>query len=65
MEGFRLTVYTDHDMLKQIFNRTESTGILARWWLEILSFELDVVHCTRVKHQAAEELSQVNTTETN
>lgn len=64
LEGFRLTVCTEHDVLKWILNLTDWTGKPARQRLYLSKFEVDVVHCAGIKHQAANVSSQIKTTGT-
>lgn len=64
MERSQFTIQTEHDKFKCILNLTDFTGRLVHWWLQVSKFEFHVVHCTGMKHQEVEALSQLKTSRT-
>lgn len=61
LEGAWLTVRTDHDELGWILNMADATGKLEIWILRLSEYELDLVHCDRIKNQTTEALSRLPT----
>lgn len=47
LEGTLLTVPTDNDAPRWVFNSTDSIGRLARWRLSLLQFDYDIDHNSR------------------
>ncbi len=39
ISGYRITVYTDHSVVTQLFSGKNLTGRLARWYLTVMQFE--------------------------
>lgn len=56
LESARFSIRTDYHSLKWILNKTDSTGRLARWRLQLSKFAFDVNHRAGVRHQAADAL---------
>ena len=46
----RLTVVTDHEVLKWLLTYKESTGRLARWRLRLLEYDFDIRYRKGIKH---------------
>lgn len=61
LEGARLTIRTNHEVLHWILTITKSTGKQAQWRSEQLRFKLYIVACAKKKHQAADALSRLST----
>lgn len=61
LEGICFTIHTDHGALKRIFIFTDSAKRLEQWCLRLFKFDLDVVHCARIKNQAADAVSRLST----
>ena len=54
-----LTVYTDHAALKAILSTKEPKGRIARWIIDIMSYDFVVVHKKGVDNQDADALSRL------
>lgn len=63
LKGSPFTLRTDHEALKWIRDKGDATGMLARWCLRLNELEYDVMHRAGMKHQAAEVLLPLGTTE--
>lgn len=55
------TVQTNHRALKCIPILSDSRRLLQCWRLHLSEFDIDVIHCAVIKHQAAETLSRLFT----
>lgn len=63
LEKNRYTIWADHDALKCILNITDSAGPLTRWRLRFSKFDPAVGHRAGIRHQAADTLLQVSTSD--
>lgn len=62
LRGRQLTISTDGNALKCIFNLTDSTESLERLRLQLSELDCDFVPCAGIEHQAADVLSWLKTT---
>lgn len=60
-ERSQLTIHTDHDAFKWIFNLSDFIGRVPRGRLRISKFDFDVVHCANIKQHPADTLLQLST----
>lgn len=49
----RFTILTEHASLRFIFNFFNGPGRRASWSLQLSEFEVDVFHCRKIHHEAA------------
>lgn len=61
LEGVRLTIITNQDVLWWILNMAGETGKLARLRLRLSELEFDVGHQTGIKQKADNALSRLET----
>ena len=54
----KFTIYTDHKALKYVMDQKRSTGRLARWAMEIQSYQFDIIHRPGKNNQVADALSR-------
>ena len=59
LEGYHFTVITDHSSLKWLHNLRNPTGRLARWALDLLEYDFDIVHRKRAMHHDPDALSRM------
>ncbi len=55
--GYRITVYTDHSALTQLFTGKNFTGRLARWYLTVMQFEPEIKYLPGKPNTVADALS--------
>ncbi|KAI5737969.1 hypothetical protein M8J77_001280 [Diaphorina citri] len=58
LEGYRFTLVTDHSSLKWLFSLNNPTPRLARWALELQSYNFDIIHRKGTAHQVPDALSR-------
>ena len=56
--GRPFKVYTDHRPLQWLMNVQDPTGKLARWWLELQKFQIEIEYKPGKKNQNADCLSR-------
>ncbi|GAB1867938.1 RNA-directed DNA polymerase [Camponotus japonicus] len=59
LEGYRFTVITDHSSLRWLHNLKNPTGRLARWALELLEYDYEVIHRKGALHHVPDALSRM------
>lgn len=59
LEGYHFTVITDHASLKWLNNLKNPTGRLARWALELQSYQYDIVYRKGSAHSVPDFLSRL------
>lgn len=59
LEGYRFTVITDHTSLRWLHNLRNPTGRLARWGLELLEYDYELVHRKGALHHVPDALSRI------
>ncbi|XP_029169373.1 uncharacterized protein LOC114939266 [Nylanderia fulva] len=59
LEGYRFTVVTDHSSLRWLHNLKNPTGKLARWALELLEYDYEVIHRKGALHHVPDALSRM------
>jgi len=59
LEGYRFTVVTDHSSLRWLHNLKNPTGRLARWVLELLEYDYEVIHRKGALHHVPDALSRM------
>jgi len=52
-------VITDHSSLRWLHNLKNPTGRLARWALELLEYDYEVIHRKGALHHVPDELSRM------
>ena len=57
IEGYNFTVVTDQSSLKWLHNLRNPTGRLARWALDLLEYDFDIVYRKGAMHHAPDALS--------
>jgi transposase InsO family protein len=57
--GRPFKVYTDHKPLEWLMNVQDPTGKLARWWLELQKFQIEIAYRPGKKNQNADCLSRI------
>jgi len=65
LEGYKFTVITDHSSLRWLHNLKNPTGRLARWALELLEYDYEVIHRKGALHHVPDALSRMFEEETN
>lgn len=63
LEGCQFILKINHHELRWFLNLADATGKLARWQLRLLEYVFEVVHRGGVKHQEADALPRLLTTE--
>ena len=58
-EGYKYTVITDHSSLRWLYNLKNPTGRLARWALDLLEYDFEVVHRKGAMHHVPDALSRM------
>lgn len=64
LEGSTLIVRTDEDALKLVLYLLDLTYSVVHWRLRLSKSEFGIIHCTCIRHQAANKLWRINMTET-
>ena len=59
LEGYKFTVITDHSSLRWLHNLKNPTGRLARWALELLEYDYEIVHRKGALHHVPDALSRM------
>lgn len=59
LEGYSFTVITDHSSLRWLNNLRNPTGRLARWSLELMQYNLTIIHRKGVFHHVPDALSRI------
>lgn len=59
LEGYKFRVVTDHSSLRWLHNLRNPTGPLARWALEMLEYDYEVVHRKGVFNKVPDALSRM------
>ena len=59
LEGYHFTVITDHSSLRWLRNLRNPTGRLARWSLDLLEYDFEVVHRKGALHHVPDALSRI------
>jgi hypothetical protein len=57
--GRRFKLYTDHRAHCFLLTKRGCTELIARWWLVILQFDMEIIHCPGVKNVIPDALSRV------
>lgn len=59
LEGYKFTLITDHSSLRWLHNLKNPTGRLARWALELLEYDYEIVHRKGALHYVPNALSRM------
>ena len=59
LEGYHITVITDHSSPKWLHNLRNPTGRLTRWALSLLEYDFEIVHRRGSMHQVPDALSRL------
>ncbi|XP_029163431.1 uncharacterized protein LOC114934886 [Nylanderia fulva] len=59
LEGYKFTVITDHSSLRWLHNLKNPTGRLARWALELLEYDYEIIHRKGALHHVPDALSRM------
>ena len=59
IEGFFFKVITDHSSLKWLRSLRNPTGRLARWSLELLEYDFEIIHRKGALHHVPDALSKI------
>lgn len=59
LEGYKFTVITDHSSLRWLHRLKNPTGRLARWALELLEYDYEIVHRKGALHHVPDALSRM------
>lgn len=59
LEGFHFTVITDHSSLRWLHHLKNPTGRLARWALDLLEYDFDIIHRKGAMHHVPDALSRM------
>ncbi|KAG0778165.1 hypothetical protein G6F21_013097 [Rhizopus arrhizus] len=59
VHGAKLTVHTDHAALKSILSTKAPNGRIARWIMELQSYQFDIVHKKGILNTDADALSRL------
>ena len=57
IHGTRISVVTDHALLRWLHNLKEPEGQLARWVLKLQAYNFEILHRPGTSHQNADKLS--------
>ena len=63
LEGFSFKVITVHSSLKWLHNLRNPTGRLARWSLELLEYDFEIIHRKGALHHVPDALSRITVDE--
>lgn len=63
LEGYNFTIITDHSSLRWLHNLKNPTGRLARWALELLEYDYEIIHRKGALHHVPDALSRMYETE--
>lgn len=64
LEGYFFKVITDHQALKWLHNLKNPTGRLARWALQLLEYNYEIVYGKGSSNLVTDALSRINYSET-
>lgn len=59
LEGYKFTVITDHSSLRWLHKIQTPSGRLARWSLELMSYDLEIIHRKGALHHVPDALSRI------
>ena len=59
LEGYHFTVITDYSSLKWLHSLRNPTGRLARWALDLVEYDFDIVHREGAMHHVLEALPRM------
>ena len=59
LEGYRFTIVTDHSSLRWLYNLKNPTGRLARWALDLLEYDFEILHKNGTLHRVPDALSRM------
>ena len=59
LEGYHFSVIIDHSSLKWLYNLKNSTGRLARWALDLLEYDFEIIHRKGAIHHLQDALSRM------
>ncbi|KAI5750678.1 hypothetical protein M8J77_000323 [Diaphorina citri] len=59
LEGYKFTVITDHSSLRWIQSLSNPTPRLARWAMELSSYDMEIVHRKGALHHVPDALSRI------
>uniref|UniRef100_A0A6V7JLV8 Reverse transcriptase domain-containing protein n=1 Tax=Bracon brevicornis TaxID=1563983 RepID=A0A6V7JLV8_9HYME len=59
LEGYSFTVITDHNSLRWLHQLRDPTGRLARWSLESMEYNVEIIHRKGALHHVPDALSRI------